>query len=49
MKSQNSKKWYKRWWVWVIIIIIALPMLAALGGKKTGKNPPQIPTIPKNK
>lgn len=34
MQKVDKKKWYKRWWVWVIIIFVAIPLLAAMGGSK---------------
>lgn len=37
MKHQDSKPWYKKWWVWLIIVIALIFVGNAIGG---GENQP---------
>ncbi len=34
MNTKQSKAWYKKWWVWVLIVIAIAGIGGAMGGKK---------------
>lgn len=40
MKTKESKPWYKKWWVWILIAIVLIALSGAAGGNKndTAKN-----------
>ncbi len=35
MSENNKKAWYKRFWVWVLIIIVFIGVSSAMGGNKS--------------
>ena len=35
MNTKQAKPWYKRWWVWIIIIILLIAVGNAVGGNKS--------------
>ena len=43
----EKKIWYKRWWVWVLIIFIGLPMFAGIMGAIF--SPSETPTTTKTR
>ena len=45
MNTKQAKHWYKRWWVWIIIITLLIAVGNAVGGNKsdTATNGGNIP------
>lgn len=34
MNTKQSKAWYKKWWVWALIVIVLIGVGSAMGGNK---------------
>lgn len=43
MKAQETKQWYKKWWVWLIIALVIIGAIGSLNKKNTPTQTSQTP------